>query len=221
MSPIEAVWGDDSSRFDHYVLRSASAAVRILLPLSDDDTGALITWHEALQEHRSDIELDGYVSWPLIAEYPGDGSRTPPRRYSRAAGPLPQQVTDVLLRILDDEQAGRSQWLSRPDPVTEGRAVALQPPALTQAGTPPASALDGGVQWISRPSSLRTLTTRWSTAGFSGHAWSQDQRVGIAAPPYADSLIVSGPAEVVTDLIDSELEAFPVARSAHLPDMAD
>ncbi|HLZ37176.1 MAG TPA: hypothetical protein VKP64_05325 [Mycobacteriales bacterium] len=61
--------------------------------------------------------------------------------------------------------------------------------------------------------------TAWCTVGFPGWAWSGDGRVGIAAPPYADSLVVSGPADLVVPLTTSGLEAFPVSRHHLLPPM--
>ncbi len=66
---------------------------------------------------------------------------------------------------------------------------------------------------------LAELMATWSKDGFPGWAWSSDGRIGIAAPPYADSLVVSGPADLVLPLATSGLEAFPVSRHHPLPPM--
>ena len=68
---------------------------------------------------------------------------------------------------------------------------------------------------------LRAVAGVWTTTGFSGRAWSEDARVGVAAPAYADAIIVSGPVEVINRLTNSELEALRVARHMPIPDMAD
>ena len=215
------LWGEHPGEFDRWVLRSAPSAVRVLLPLVDDDTGEPVTWRRALEVHRSTVELDGYVSWPRVAELPGDGGWTPPRRYRRACGLVPRQVCDVLVEVLGDGAPGPWSW--QPDPVTAGSRVALGPPALS----PVAPAVDAvatvgaGVHPAVVPAPLEDLAASWSTAGFSGHAWSSDLRVGVAAPPYADSLVVSGPVEVTTRLLGSGLEAHRVARHAPLPDVQD
>ena len=60
---------------------------------------------------------------------------------------------------------------------------------------------------------LAEISAGWTTTGFPGHARSDDGLVGIAAPRYSDSVVVSGPDRLGQRLLNSSLEAFPVGRS--------
>lgn len=81
-----------------------------------------------------------------------------------------------------------------------------------------ASVLPVDTAWTS-PSPIRLngtlseISIGWTTTGFPGKARSDDGLVGIAAPRYADSVIVSGPARLANRLLSCGLEAFPVRRS--------
>jgi hypothetical protein len=68
---------------------------------------------------------------------------------------------------------------------------------------------------------LVEISAGWTTTGFPGHARSDDGLVGIAAPRYADSVVVSGPDRLGQRLLNSSLEAFPVGRSEPNPITVD
>lgn len=86
------------------------------------------------------------------------------------------------------------------------------------SGESPPAAGPAAVQTV-MTGTLTELMTEWSGNRFPRRAWSGDGRVGIAAPPYAGSLVVSGPLHLVLPLTTSELEAFPVSRHRPLPTM--
>ena len=61
-------------------------------------------------------------------------------------------------------------------------------------------------------STVHNLISRWRREGCAGRAWTEDSRVGIAAPYATDSLVISGDHRVVAALVASPLEAFEVNR---------
>ena len=77
--------------------------------------------------------------------------------------------------------------------------------------------------WTDRSGSgpLAEISRPWTRNGFAGRAWTADGRVGIAAPPYADSVVVSGPRELGARLLAADLEAFPLARGEVNPISTD
>lgn len=82
----------------------------------------------------------------------------------------------------------------------------------------------GPVQWRTNWSGsgrLQDIADRWTRDGFAGRAWTAEGRVGIAAPPYADSVVVSGPRELGARLLASDLEVFPLARGDSSPITTD
>jgi hypothetical protein len=223
-------WGGDPTRFDGWALAGADAVARVLLPLTEEDTGVRRTWREVLAESGRTAELDGYTSWARVTELPGDGDPVPPARYRRAGGLVPVEVLDQLVGALETDPAGRGGWHHVPDPVTAGRAAPLlraelEEPVLGEAGPTDAAGRPGtGPQDPAAPlrGPLRELACTWATRGFSGRAHSADGRLGLAAPAYADSLVVSGPARVVDALTGSPgIEAHRVSRHGLLPDLVD
>lgn len=68
---------------------------------------------------------------------------------------------------------------------------------------------------------LAEISRQWTRNGFAGRACAADGRVGIAAPPYADSVVVSGPKELGARLLAADLEAFPLARGEVNPISTD
>lgn len=68
---------------------------------------------------------------------------------------------------------------------------------------------------------LSEIAEQWTSNGFAGRAWTADGRIGIAAPPYADSVVASGPGELGARLLAADLEAFPLARGEASPITTD
>ena len=60
---------------------------------------------------------------------------------------------------------------------------------------------------------LTDLARDWTT-GFAGRAWCLTEAVSVAAPAYADSLVVAGPARLGPELTQLGLQVAPVAPSA-------
>jgi hypothetical protein len=84
--------------------------------------------------------------------------------------------------------------------------------------------ITGPVPWQtdrSRSGRLSEIAEQWTRDGFAGRAWTADGQVGIAAPPYADSVVVSGPRELGVRLLAADLEAFPLARGEVSPITTD
>lgn len=85
----------------------------------------------------------------------------------------------------------------------------------------------GGARWVSEtdpggePRSFAELSAGWARRGFVGRAWTQDGQVALAAPDWADSVIVSGPRALADALTATGLEVFPVAPSAAFPVTTD
>lgn len=69
-----------------------------------------------------------------------------------------------------------------------------------------------GPQHSDRWGPLSRLCRRWAR-GFAGRAWSLDSAIAIAAPAYADSVVVSGPARLGEWLATSGLQGAEVDRS--------
>jgi len=68
-----------------------------------------------------------------------------------------------------------------------------------------------------RSGTFAQVSMYWARRGFTGRAWTKTGPVGVAAPPYADSLILSGSIKLRNVLVASGLEVQPVDRKAHLP----
>lgn len=170
-----------------------------------DDTD--IPWREMVADYHRELPLDGYTSWRDVTELPGDGSFAPDRVYHPAAGILPGDFGALLLRALPDRVRDQ-QWHAERHLVLSTSGVVLARPSLGTAettssettssdvvggsGESPPAARPAAVQAVTT-GTLTELMTAWSGNRFPGRAWSGDGRVGIAAPPYPDSLVVSGP----------------------------
>lgn len=77
-----------------------------------------------------------------------------------------------------------------------------------------------GHHWCS--TSRHRLRSTWCLPEHvSGRAWTTDGRAGIAAPSYADSLVISGPGAFADALLAIGLEVFPVDRHRQIPIWAD
>ena len=180
----ESVWGHEHGRLGQYALVSAETLVRLLLParLPGDDQPT--TWRQVAADYRATDALDGYTSWFRLTELPADGGWEPPVRYEAPSGRMSEDMLRTLRRILLEVGGHHVTWRS-----------------------------ESPIAHLARhEGSLGSISAAWTTSGFPGRAWTSDLRIGLAAPPYADSVIISGPAELQHRLITSGLEAFPVSR---------
>jgi hypothetical protein len=219
-------WGDDQKLFGSYAIRGASAVVRVLLPAIVEETGQDITWAVVAADFGRSGYLDGYTSWAELTELPGDGSWAPSRRYRPASGLVPESVITRLTKALQPDD-DKDFWITMPpDPVGSRARQDLQPTTLATPGPirghgrrrPSQPDLTSGSAPATQPvGALAAIARRWAVDGFPGRAWKQDQSVGIAAPRYADSLIVSGPSHIATHLAASGLEAYQVDAGHLLP----
>lgn len=204
-------WGQDPTLIGGYALAEAETVVRLLLPPRTAD-GQPTTWQTVAAANDWPEPLDGYVSWHRLTELPGSGEPADRATFDHPAGQLSSKTLTALTVALRTIQADKS-WihdgldddavatsLTAPD---QPMAAAQHIPATHQSGT------------------FATLSANWVRRGFTGRAWTQAGPVGIAAPAYADSLIISGPKKLRAILVGSELEVLPVDRKAHLPISTD
>jgi len=179
----DPVWGHEPGTLSQYALADAEALVRLLLPARLHSNDRPTPWRQVAADYRYAEDLDGYTSWSRLTQLPGDGRWEPPA-YEAPSGRMSADMLLALRRVLAGVAGPDATWRSR-SPIASSR---------TSEG------------------SLEAISASWTTSGFPGRAWTSDLRIGLAAPPYADSLIISGPAGLRQELITSGLEAFPVSR---------
>lgn len=204
-SPIE--WGADPTLIDGYALTAAEAVVRLLLPPRTAD-GEPTTWQAVAAANAWSEPLDGYVSWHHLTELPGSGGPSDRALFEHPAGRVPAETLAALAVALQTVQADRS-WVQDG---LDDTAVAV---TLTPADQPLAVAHH--VPATRRSGTFTHVSANWARQGFTGRAWTETGPVGVAAPPYADSLIISGPMKLRDVLVACQLEVQPVTRKAHLP----
>lgn len=204
-SPIE--WGADPTLTGGYALTAAETVVRLLLPPRTAD-GEPTTWQAVAAAVAWPQPLDGYVSWHHLTELPGSGELADRAIFEHPAGRLSAETVTALAVALQTVQADRS-WAQDG---LDDTAVAV---ALTPADQPLSVAQETPA--THRSGTFAHVSANWARQGFTGRAWTTTGPVGIAAPPYADSLIISGPIKLRDVLLASELEVQPVDRKAHLP----
>ena len=133
-------------------------------------------------------DLEAQLWWPSLAEYPGIGGQAPD--LEPASGMVEANTLAALLAALDAVAGPDAAWRH-----------------LQDEPGPPSSDVRG---------KLTDLTRAWST-GFAGRAWCLTEAVSVAAPAYADSLVVAGPARLGPELTQRRLQVAPAAPSAGHP----
>lgn len=199
-------WGADPTLIGGYALTDAETVVRLLLPPRTAD-GEPTTWQAVAAANEWSEPLDGYVSWHQLTELPGSGTPRDRAVFEHPAGRLSTETLAALAVALRIVQADRTWVQDRLDD-----AVAT---SLTRADQPLAVRQDLPATY--RSGTFAHVSANWARRGFTGRAWTEIGPVGVAAPPYADSLIISGPLRLRDVLVGSDLEVQPVARQAHLP----
>lgn len=223
------VWGDDERLFGGYAVRGADAVVRVLLPATVETTGEDVTWHAVAADYGRDGQLDGYTSWAELTELPGDGSWAPARRYRPSAGLVSAFVAQRLVDVMQRNDPAPDLWFTEWRRPGAGDGRTLVPPALSMPDSA-RRASSGDESASGHPAvpgndvpvgALAAIAPQWAVDGFPGRVWRSDGTVGIAAPAYADSLIVSGAEQIAARLASSDLEAYPVDPWRSLPRLVD
>ena len=206
-------WGTGTSTPDGYALRDSEVVLRLLLPAHVTGVPNRVPWRTVARAFGDVVRVDGYTSWVELTELSGQGGTAPPQGYRPPAGYLDTDTYRLLLeanlRALRD-----TTW-------TASRAS-----GWSTSGAPltwPPSDLDDNVREFSKTvsGSLVEVSASWIRHGFSGRAWTIDGRAGIAAPSYADSLVISGSTAFADALLASGLEVFPVDRHRQIPIWSD
>lgn len=144
----------------------------------------------------------------------------PSSSFRQASGFVPGPTGNVLVDVLS--RCGTDRWFYRPERVASPSGTVLAPSRLAMTGSglelEDPNARPVPISYSDTGMSLRDLVGRWETEGFSGRAWQVDGLVGLAAPAYSDSLIISGGESCVRPLAEElSLEAYAVARRHPLP----
>lgn len=130
-------------------------------------------------------DLEAQLWWPDLAESPGIGG--PALDLEPASGMVDANALAALLAALDAVAGQDAVWRH-----------------LQDEPGPPYSDVRG---------KLTDLARAWTT-GFAGRAWCLTEAASVAAPAYADSLVVAGPARLGPELTQRGLQVAPVAPNA-------
>lgn len=174
--------GIRTGTFDAFALVGAERVVRLLLPAPSRDTGRTATWAEVTAAACSPVEVDGYTSWSALTELPGSGDPVPGETFEHPAGRVPEPVLRALVAAVESGAGEGVRAVAEPPPGAPARGA-----PLTAVGAPLAPARPVPPPPVE--GRLRDLAVGWTTR-FAGRVWTGDGRTGIAAPPYADSLVV-------------------------------
>lgn len=205
-------WGTRAGRFDALALTGAERVVRLLLPAPSRERDRTATWSEVAAASGTPVEVDGYSVWTALAELPGAGDAVPAETFDHPAGRVPEPVLRALVAAVESVAGtGVRAVAEHPSGAVRGAPFVAMGAPLAPSRPLPAQPREGR---------LRELADGWA-GRFAGRVWTADGRTGIAAPPYADSLVVSGPREVHEALLRAGLEAHAVARSAPCPITTD
>jgi hypothetical protein len=190
---LENPWGSADGSFRPFALRSGEAVARLFLPLISHVDDSRIPWAEYLA--RRGIPLsDGYTEWSVVSELSGTGGDRRDSGFSPAPGSADTGTIAAVIDALERTGYDATRWNALVDPVFDG------PSSVTTY-------------------SLNELARRWEAHPFPGRLWCENPEIGLASPAYADSIIVSGSAELIEQLRANQLEIFRVAASHPLPMM--
>ena len=220
MTPVEPGWGTGRGTFDEYAIQGSDAILRVLLPVPvrvrAGPTGADVverhaTWREVADAlGRATADVDGYTHWHALSELPSGGGPPHDQDVDHPAGVVPEGTAAALVRVVESVSGAGVRVVSAL-PAAWSSTTA----PLVALGGPPAVSRRLGPEVVEAP--LAALAARWTAHGFVGRAWAVDRSVAIAAPPYADSLVLSGGHELRDALLGTDLEVFAVSRAAPCP----
>ncbi|HET9649843.1 MAG TPA: hypothetical protein VFP34_16640 [Microlunatus sp.] len=201
----EPRWGADRALVDGWALADAEVVLRLLLPARTVDDEPL-DWRRVMAE-RDGAELAGVTDWGTLdfndlTTYPGDG-RAPQLVVQHPAGRFGSGQLATLAAI---PQIGAARWFR------DEQAAGASPQRFGIAAPGHVSG-DG--------SGFASLSAGWTRGGFRGRVWTADRQIALAAPGWADSVIVSAPRGVADDLLAGDLEVAVVRRCAPLPITTD
>lgn len=129
--------------------------------------------------------LDGQLWWPDVAGYPAAGGPAP--CLEPASGAVQPGTLAALVSVLTLVGGEDAVWRH-----------------VQEESGPPRRDVRGTLTGLSRT---------WTT-GFAGRAWCPAIPASVAAPAYADSLVVAGPARLGPEMTRRGLQVAPVAPSA-------
>lgn len=208
-----------------YILAAAPVAARLFLPL-EDDTGQLMSWHEAIELIGRDEPLDAQTEWAEVSALPPSGGFAPLSGFDPSPGQIPSDLLELLTAVLGDIAGSDTSWVvERADPFRypPGSETSLTAPAM--AGDQRDHAEDGpqtgdaaGDELVVQ--GLDLLVRPWRIGPFPGRVHDVHGTVGLAAPPYADSLYVSGPTRLIEGLSQGGAELAAVNGRDPLPNLA-
>lgn len=159
---------------------------------------------------REATDVDGYADWHALTELSSAGGPPPDRAFEHPAGRVEQECLALLTSVLASLTGAGAPFVAA-QPV--GWSTSTAP--LVEVGSPTVAGRRVAREVVEAP--LHQIAARWGTHGFPGRAWAVGQQVALAAPPYADSLVLSGGPELRDALLRSDLEVFAVSRSARCP----
>jgi len=207
----EPTWEGGSGTFGEFALKGSDFVLRMLLPASVHNRARHATWLEvAAALSREATDIHGYTNWHALVELPGNGESPLGQPFDHPAARIPHECLATLTAVIESVTGPGAPFISA-QPV--GWSTTTAP--LIEVGMPPAVSRRAGREILQAP--LPELTARWPTHGFPGRVWAVGQAVAIAAPPYADSLVLSGGLELREALLRSDLEVFTVSRKAPCP----
>lgn len=211
------IFGTAKGYIDVYALRRAAFIQRVLLPacIEDSEDCRYARWEEVARAFHRAGRVHGLTSWSALTELPGDGAWRPCHEYRPAGGIINEHLCSMLVDVLESAAGPINRWHQRSS-VLRG---ASRSPLLSALDAGPravisSDAMEGG---IIEPRPLRELAATWPMSGLPLRAWSVESQYSMAAPEYADSLIVSSPIDLTHAFVEVGFEAFPVLREDKCP----
>lgn len=163
----------NGTRFGDHSFAGSEAVARVFLPLVDrSDPPKAIVWRT--RENSAPVDFSGEVSWIDYFGW-GEGDRSFETEWRSPMGRAPMATIDKVARLLTTLTETAQFWEFEPFRET---STPLYAPVLRS------------------PISLQRFAAVSTDGPFPGSLYLADS-VFVAAPAYADSIIVSGPSRLV------------------------
>lgn len=188
-----------------YVPATAPVAARLFL-LLQDETGRLMSWHEAPELNGRDEPLDAGTEWAEISERPPSGGFAPLSGVEPSPGQIPAALLELLTTVLSDVTGSDTSWIVE-------RAAPFRYPPGSEAGlTAPPWLVISGIMWriAGRPGALRArrrssrVSRSWSDRGSSAFFLDESttRTAPSASPPRPTGPDATSPARTTTSHLD-------------------